>query len=739
MATRSDRCLIWLCVAALGVSAVVTQLVLLRELLAAFDGNEMVFGVILGNWLLLSGAGSVLGRVSWRSSDPIKARRQKKLPEPLWLMTWAQIVVAVAPLVAVVLLRFLRDLIFHHGVSVSWWGAMWASAAVLAPFCVASGYMLTMAVGVLTRQTEDPNDLLGVTPARIRLTPEDATEIGGVYVADGVGSVIGGAAFCCWILWSLDHVGALCAVAALNLVVAGVAAARRRWWGIVAAAAAVVVSLAGMPTADLWTTQWQYGPGQILFCGNSPYGRLVVTRTEKQLNFVQNGVPVFSSGNPERAEEIVHYAMAQRPAARRVLLIGGSATGAANEVLRYPEVGVTVVELDPMMVEATRRFAPDALSDKRIRVVMTDGRLFVRETQEKFDVVIVAMPAPSTTLLNRFYTAEFFADVKRTLAKDGVLSFALGRYENFVSLELGRMLGTAQQTMKTSFAHTLLLPVGRVTMLASDGELTTDIAARIAARGIKLKLVTGHYLDAMLTADRLAALRTAADKPKSSVNRDFEPVLYNQHLHHWMSRDASKTAILTALVVAATLACPLLFRVGAVALFAGGFAGTALEMVLLLAYQVMCGAMYQWLGVAITVFMAGLVIGGWIGNHQISWSRRWTLSALAALVAAFAGCLPIVLDWLPSVPLEMARWTIMALMFGLALLLGLEFPIAVQPERSEAKISASRMYGADFIGAAMGAFAACTVLIPLVGAAVTCWIVGGLNLASVALLWRRRK
>jgi predicted membrane-bound spermidine synthase len=153
----------------------------------------------------------------------------------------------------------------------------------------------------------------------------------------------------------------------------------------------------------------------------------------------------------------------------------------------------------------------------------------------------------------------------------------------------------------------------------------------------------------------------------------------------------------------------------------------------------MCGAMYQWLGVAITVFMAGLVIGGWIGNHPISWSRRWALSALAALVAAFAGCLPIVLDWLPSVPLEMARWTIMALMFGLALLLGLEFPIAVQPERSEAKISASRMYGADFIGAAMGAFAACTVLIPLVGAAVTCWIVGGLNLASVALLWRRRK
>ena len=39
-------------VGALGVSCVMTQLALMRELLGAFSGNEMVLGVALGLWLV---------------------------------------------------------------------------------------------------------------------------------------------------------------------------------------------------------------------------------------------------------------------------------------------------------------------------------------------------------------------------------------------------------------------------------------------------------------------------------------------------------------------------------------------------------------------------------------------------------------------------------------------------------------------------------------------------------------
>ena len=47
-----------LSVTCLGVSSIVTQIVTLREFLSVFAGNELVIGIILGNWLLLTGLGS---------------------------------------------------------------------------------------------------------------------------------------------------------------------------------------------------------------------------------------------------------------------------------------------------------------------------------------------------------------------------------------------------------------------------------------------------------------------------------------------------------------------------------------------------------------------------------------------------------------------------------------------------------------------------------------------------------
>ena len=56
--------LILFAICSLGVSSVITQLALMREMLGAFSGNEMVLGIILGNWLLLTGIGAWLGRTA---------------------------------------------------------------------------------------------------------------------------------------------------------------------------------------------------------------------------------------------------------------------------------------------------------------------------------------------------------------------------------------------------------------------------------------------------------------------------------------------------------------------------------------------------------------------------------------------------------------------------------------------------------------------------------------------------
>ena len=44
----------------MGFSGIVAQVLLLRELLIVFSGNELSIGIVLANWLVLEAAGSFL-------------------------------------------------------------------------------------------------------------------------------------------------------------------------------------------------------------------------------------------------------------------------------------------------------------------------------------------------------------------------------------------------------------------------------------------------------------------------------------------------------------------------------------------------------------------------------------------------------------------------------------------------------------------------------------------------------
>jgi spermidine synthase len=475
-------------------------------------------------------------------------------------------------------------------------------------------------------------------------------------------------------------------------------------------------------------------------------------------------VPVITTHSIEQVEETVHYAMSQRPDARNVLLVSGGVTGTAREILRYPAVtAVTYVELDPQIVEAGRNFLAENLADARIKIVATDGRRFVRQTAERFDVVIIAVPDPSTSQLNRFYTAEFFAEVKRALAPGGVLTFGLGRYENYVSPELAQMLASAHRTLRESFANVRLIPGGRVFFLASDGPLHLDIAARLEQRGLTTQLVNRHYLDAMLAPDRLADLDRAVAQP-AEANTDFNPTLYYYHLRYWLSQFAFHGRLLGGGLL--ILLAAYLWRLPAIprVVFASGFAASALEVVLLLGYQTFYGSLYRQVGLVVTVFMAGLAAGAWWANRSqfIRWwsgltSRRSSalrstrstfaemqiMAGLAVAIAALAALLPVVLRQLGHLDAALGtplagQGVVLLATLVLAVLVGGQFPLASAAEAGEPAATASRLYTADLVGAALGALLVSTLLIPILGVTVVCLLTAGLNLAAAALVWSRQ-
>ena len=726
-----------LAVGALGVSCVMTQLALMRELLGAFSGNELVLGVVLGNWLLLMGLGAGLGRAS------------DKLRRPQAVLVVMQILVAVLPLVQVFLLRALRNVVFVRGAAVGVTGTVISAFILLLPYCLVAGYALILACSLLARK-------------------EGAAGIGRVYVADSLGSIVGGVLFSLVLVRFLDHAGILIYPAGLNLLAAGVMgfrAGHKRLSTLALALAIAATGAAVLVDLDGISTGWQYPRQHIVARANSPYGKLLVTESAGQFDFIENGIPLTSTRDDQHVEETVHYAMAQRPDARRVLLVGGGISGTAREILKYPVNGVDYVELDPLILKFGRKFLPENLADSRIRIINTDGRLFVRQTGEKYDVVIVDVPAPATAQLNRFFTVEFLAEVRRVLSPNGVVSFPLGHYENYVSPELARVLGSACQSLKQSFPNVLVIPGGQVFFLGSDGPLFEDIASRIESQGIKTKLMNRHYLDATLAADRMTDMQRATARP-AALNKDFNPVLYNYYLRHWLSQFQTGFGVLQALLL--VLLCIYLARLrgAAAVIFASGFAASALEIVLLLAFQVLCGSVYSQLGVIVTVFMTGLALGammvnkaspgfktGRAGCPQPAAAARSErapyqkparcLALLAFSIALFGLILPIMLVILSHVALFhtstlAAQAAIGLLTFVLAALVGALFPLANRNEFDGTVAGASRLYTADFVGAFLGALLASTLLIPLFGVAGVCLLTAALNFLGGAMIQFRK-
>ena len=78
----------------------------------------------------------------------------------------------------------------------------------------------------------------------------------------------------------------------------------------------------------------QYPRQHIVARANSPYGKLLVTESDGQFDFIENGIPLTSTRDDQHVEEAVHYALAQRPDARQVLLVGGGISGTA-QILTY--------------------------------------------------------------------------------------------------------------------------------------------------------------------------------------------------------------------------------------------------------------------------------------------------------------------------------------------------------------------------------------------------------------------
>jgi spermidine synthase len=163
-----------------------------------------------------------------------------------------------------------------------------------------------------------------------------------------------------------------------------------------------------------------------LFRGQSAYQTIEVLDTEQfGPTLVLDGILQTATGDEFIYHEMLaHIPLSVHRGAARVLIVGGGDGGLAREVLRWPVDQVTMVEIDPMVVDVSRRFLPEharAFDDPRLTLVFRDGFQYVREAAaESFDVVLVDSTDPEGGPGQVLYSAAFHRDVARILKPGGL-------------------------------------------------------------------------------------------------------------------------------------------------------------------------------------------------------------------------------------------------------------------------------------------------------------------------------
>ncbi len=748
----------------IGFTATVAQIVLLRELMVVSYGNEISLGVMLASWLLWTALGSgVLGRFAARTSNPTS------------LMAALQVSLAILLPATVLAVRATRA-VFHAypGELLGPAPIFLACLIALSCFCAVAGWAF-------------------VAGSRLHAGESGSSApvaVNSVYLLEAVGSAIGGILVSLVFLRSMNSLQIAFLVSTLNLMAAAALCLHKRH-----RIAVIGLLIASFIFVDLPqgrrlenSSLARFWPGfRLVDTRNSVYGSLAVVESGGETggtrSLLENGLVMFNAPDPASAEEAVHFALLEHPAPKSLLLIGGGAGGSLLQALQHPTLErVDYVELDPAVLDLAEKYFPDqwaaARSDPRVHIHHADGRLFLKTTQEVFDVIIVNLPAPQTAQLNRFYTSDFFREASEKLAAGGVFSFQLHAAEEYLSPDLSAFLRCIVKSLHQAFPVVQTIPGDIVHFFAAkqDGVLAADSAellSRLRSRHLKTSYVREYYIPFRMMPDRVADLeQNIRPLPETPINRDLSPIAYYfgvelwstqfnreyQHVFESVSRVRFGRLVEWAAALLLAIAAIISLRPRSAARLRGsaalcatltGLTMISLEVLLLLGFQAIYGYVYHELAILIALFMTGMALGSWWQLRPMvraahALTPRAAMISLAKLQLAAAASpllLYLFLSSLGSVRdptllaiASQALFPMLALLSGA--LGGYEFALATEVFFADAQAHETSMgilYGVDLIGACAGALLLSAFLLPLFGFLKAALFIAAVNLVPALL------
>jgi len=745
----------------LGITAVITQVVLIRELIVLFSGNELSIGIILANWLVLEATGSYLaGR--W-------ATKQNEHLPPYVFLQW--LLAIVLPFLFYLTRALPSQLNFIPGEAISITTIFYLSFLLLIPIGLINGAQFSVGCNLLSI-----------------LRKKDASLIGRVYSLEAVGSIIGGVVATYVCLKYLNSIQTAFFLSLLNVISALLLSyftwdkksevQNKKMQLLKSAHLGILLFLLILlitgqigkihreSIEKLWPDY------RIVSYENSIFGNVSFLERSDQWHLFSNGVTVATLPTPDisQIEDLAHFPMLLHPEPKDVFLLGGGVGGIINELIKYNITSIDYAELDPLLIQTVLSYAPDSiishLKSALVNTKNVDGRFFLRMNQKIYDVIILNLPDPSTLVLNRYYTYEFFELCHSRLKENGILVFQIPGSSSYMNEALIKLTNSLITSASKSFRYHRVLPFEHTLLLFSDKDDIEKVNAnilsdRLALRGIKTRLFSDLYIKYKLDSTRVMWFNEERKVEESiQINRDLEPIaLYYDlvYLNSSLSPSIAKTYAWFENFSTAFWMILIIILYGIVSLlrhknilhprstiimsvFSTGLFGMGLTIIFLLTFQSFYGYIYYWIGLIISAFMLGLSGGGLWGSKDVSKNRDsatfffYLEETITLYLLLIIVCIIYIQSLLKFEILYLLfPYIILFLTFVCGVLVGVQFPHAnklylIKPGRFTQ--TAGAIYATDLLGAWAGGILFTLILIPIVGTIETVFILFIMKLAT---------
>ena len=321
------------------------------------------------------------------------------------------ILLASLPVILVPVLDILKTNLFLPGVMIKPGYFLLILIIFLAPVCLVTGFNYSLLVNAFR---------------------SEETWFTKVYAQEAAGSLIGGLVVSfIFVQW----ISVIQSLLFLPLFVAIVFAFIRKKtkFIITVAITLIIIAISAIFQLDNRLKSSLFINQKVLDSRETYYGNITVTENGGQYNFFENGSLLYTTDNTITSEEYTHYALMQHKDPKNVLLVSGGLAGMVSEMLKYSSIeNVDYVEVNPQLISMAAKYSL-LPTDKRVHLIVGDGRRYIQQTKKKYDIVIFAVPDPSSLQINRFYTNELLAILKQKLQPGAVILYGISSSGNYMS------------------------------------------------------------------------------------------------------------------------------------------------------------------------------------------------------------------------------------------------------------------------------------------------------------------